>query len=160
MRRDCVPTIFVNPAVAYELIILNGVTRLRLGISECGYHTRALERLLRNAIDGLRFWQPRRLEDRGRDIYEVGVLRSYLFLRLDNFRPMKDRAVGRTAVGREELAIGKRRIVRNGPAEWRRHVRVRSAEFVKVLELVLKCFMFLIVSPHRVEHATRSTIAA
>ncbi len=101
-----------------ELVILDRVRRLRLGVIEGVEHAHPLHGLLRKSIDHRGLRQAYRLQHGRGDVVDVVVLTAYLASRLDPLRPGNDRAIGDAAIAGVELRLRERCIVGDATSRW------------------------------------------
>ena len=155
--RDAVPrhrgpAVMVDPAIAEHFEVLRSVARWRLRIAESVRHADALDRLLLDAVDGLRLRQFCCFQNSRCDIDDVMPLRTDTAGVFNAVGPRDHHAVARPAVVRRHLL---------GPLEWsvarqrptHRNMRetVWSADSVEMFEDILRCVRNSVEQRHLIE---------
>src|SRR6185436_13230383 len=96
MDCSCIPTVAIDRAVTKHLEVLHRVCFLGIGIRKRVNKTLAFDRILLNAIDGLRSRNTGCLEYGRSNINNVPKLRTLLTLGFNYLRPGDDHAVACT----------------------------------------------------------------
>ena len=129
------PALVVDPAVAVHLEVLRGVALRRVGLVEAVAERRALDRVLRDAVDRGGVGQSGCLEHGGGDVDDVVPLVAQLAPGGDAGGPVHDQAVARAAVvGGDLLGPLVGRVHRQRPADVVVRVGGRAADVVELLE--------------------------
>jgi hypothetical protein len=133
------PTLVVDAAIAEHLEVLRLVAVRCLGIVEGVEHAHSFDGVLLHAVDEERLGQPRRLEQRRRDVDHMMELPPHLALASDALGPVHDCSVARAApVGRDLLGPLIRGVHGMRPAHGIVVVGLRSAQLVEPLHQELR----------------------
>ncbi len=152
------PTIVIDGPVAEDFEVLPLTHGRGVRVVESGEERDPIERLLLHAVDGLGSGQLRGFQNRGNDIDDMGELGADATLVFDAGGPRDNHGVARAAqVGGHLFHPLKRCVAGPGPADGIVRFGFRSADGVKVLQVVLDRSRETVEGLHFIERAIGPT---